>query len=135
MLGKEIPELMKMLVKEKREEGLELKGMSNRELPKDSYVSFKDDDGYVSFMFIFMFAFMFVTFAHLCFMNHKLWIIVYDINSFISLEPVSMFRIFVRETLINKLIWFILGSKSIRSRCRTRSHGRSRRRRMGRHKR
>ena len=52
MLGKEIPELMKMLVKEKREEGLELKGMSNRELPKDSYVSFKDDDGYVSFMFI-----------------------------------------------------------------------------------
>jgi len=38
MLGKEIPELMKMLVKEKREEGLELKGMSNRELPKDSYV-------------------------------------------------------------------------------------------------
>ena len=49
MLGKEIPELMKMLVKEKREEGLELKGMSNRELPKDSYVSFKDDDGYVSF--------------------------------------------------------------------------------------
>ena len=72
MLGKEIPELMKMLVKEKREEGLELKGMSNRELPKDSYVSFKDDDGYVSFMFIFMFAFVFVTFAHLCFMNHKL---------------------------------------------------------------
>ena len=60
MLGKEIPELMKMLVKEKREEGLELKGMSNRELPKDSYVSFKDDDGYVSFMFIFMFAFMLV---------------------------------------------------------------------------
>ena len=54
MLGKEIPELMKMLVKEKREEGLELKGMSNRELPKDSYVSFKDDDGYVSFMFIFI---------------------------------------------------------------------------------
>ena len=58
MLGKEIPELMKMLVKEKREEGLELKGMSNRELPKDSYVSFKDDDGYVSFMFIFMFGFV-----------------------------------------------------------------------------
>ena len=52
MLGKEIPELMKMLVKEKREEGLELKGMSNRELPKDSYVSFKDDDGYVSFIFL-----------------------------------------------------------------------------------
>ena len=38
MLGKEIPELMKMLVKEKREEGLELKGITNRET-KDSYVS------------------------------------------------------------------------------------------------
>ena len=72
MLGKEIPELMKMLVKEKREEGLELKGMSNRELPKDSYVSFKDDDGYVSFMFVFMIAFVFVTFAYLCFMIHKI---------------------------------------------------------------
>ena len=77
MLGKEIPELMKMLVKEKREEGLELKGMSNRELPKDSYVSFKDDDGYVSFMFVFMIAFVFVTLAYLCFsesfsMNHRL---------------------------------------------------------------
>ena len=39
MLGKEIPELMKMLVKEKREETLELKGISGKELPKDSYVS------------------------------------------------------------------------------------------------
>ena len=77
MLGKEIPELMKMLVKEKREEGLELKGMSNRELPKDSYVSFKDDDGYVSFMFVLMIAFVFVTLEYLCFsesfsMNHRL---------------------------------------------------------------
>ena len=69
MLGKEIPELMKMLVKEKREEGLELKGMSNRELPKDSYVSFKDDDGYVSFMFILMFVFVVLFqmwFSHRC---------------------------------------------------------------------
>ena len=68
MLGKEIPELMKMLVKEKREEGLELKGMSNRELPKDSYVSFKDDDGYVSFMFILMFGFvaLFCCWSHRC---------------------------------------------------------------------
>ena len=76
MLGKEIPELMKMLVKEKREEGLELKGMSNRELPKDSYVSFKDDDGYVSFMFIFMFifmfAFLFVPFAYFMFKTQTL---------------------------------------------------------------
>ena len=71
MLGKEIPELMKMLVKEKREEGLELKGMSNRELPKDSYVSFKDDDGYVSFMFILMFVCcVFCCLSHRC--DHRI---------------------------------------------------------------
>ena len=41
MLGKEIPELMKMLVKEKREEKLDLKGMSNNKIgSKESFVSF-----------------------------------------------------------------------------------------------
>ena len=39
MLGKEIPELMKMLVKEKREESLDLKGMSSNKTAKDSFVS------------------------------------------------------------------------------------------------
>jgi len=38
MLGKEIPELMKMLVKEKREESLDLKGMSANKTAKDSFV-------------------------------------------------------------------------------------------------
>ena len=39
MLGKEIPELMKMLVKEKREESLDLKGMGASKTAKESFVS------------------------------------------------------------------------------------------------
>lgn len=39
MLGKEIPELMKMLVKEKREESLDLKGMGGSKTAKESFVS------------------------------------------------------------------------------------------------
>ena len=39
MLGKEIPELMKMLVKEKREESLDLKGMGAHKTAKESFVS------------------------------------------------------------------------------------------------
>ena len=40
MLGKEIPELMKMLVKEKRDQSLDLKGQGNKNnTAKDSFVS------------------------------------------------------------------------------------------------
>jgi len=43
MLGREVPELMKMLIKEQREDsGLELKGIGSKELPSDAFVSFNE---------------------------------------------------------------------------------------------
>ena len=43
MLGREVPELMKMLIKEQREDsGLELKGIGSKELPSDAFVSFPE---------------------------------------------------------------------------------------------